>query len=189
MKANCGPPIRRRNDACTWVALRLAVVLLSTAGALGCGYALTGRSSTLPPDLKSIGVPLFVNKTNRTEIEQRITEQVVNEFITRGRVRIVSGEEGADAVLNGTIFTYTITPVVINDQGRATRYEIMITARVVLKEVGTDRTLWSEDRFLFKQQYEVAELASTFIDREIIGIDAVSVDFAARVVTSILEGF
>jgi hypothetical protein len=170
-------------------AVRLATLLLLAAGALGCGYSLTGRSSTLPANVQTIGIPMFVNQTNRPEIEQRITESVVDEFITRGRVRIVAGEEGAQAVLTGTIFSYTTVPVVINDQGRATRYEIMITARVVLREIGTDRTLWSDDRFLFKQQYELAALAETFIDREIIAIDEVSVDFARRVVTSILEGF
>ena len=36
---------------------------------------------------------------------------------------------------------------------------------------------------------ELAKRAETFIDREIIAIDEVAADFAARVVTSILEGF
>jgi len=182
-----GPP--HPPDSLARAALRIATLLLALIGPLGCGYSLTGRSTTLPPAVQTIGVPMFVNQTNRPEIEQRITEQIVDEFVTRGRIRIVSGEEGAQAVLSGTIFSYTSVPVVINAQGRATRYEIMITARVVLREVGTDRTLWSDDRFLFKEQYELAKLAETFIDREIIAIDDVANDFARRVVTSIMEGF
>jgi hypothetical protein len=187
MKPAPAPAIRTSLVAPLRVALCAAVLL--PGAALGCGYSLTGRSSTLPPEIETIGVPMFANQTNRPELEQRITEGVVDEFVTRGRFRIVAGEEGAQAVLNGTIFTYTTAPVVINEQGRATRYEIMITARVVLKEVGTDRTLWSDDRFLFKEQYEIASLAETFIDREIIAIDEVAGDFARRVVSSILEGF
>lgn len=179
--------IRTDRFAPRQVGLLAAPLLL--AAALGCGYSLTGRSSTLPAGIETIGVPMFANQTNRPELEQRITEGVVDEFVTRGRFKIVAGEEGAQAVLNGTIFTYTTVPVVINEQGRATRYEIMITARVVLREVGTDRTLWSDDRFLFKEQYEIAALAETYIDREIIAIDEVAGDFAARVVSSILEGF
>jgi hypothetical protein len=178
-----GPARRSRSSA------RVAALLLAAAGLCGCGYTLSGRSNTLPAEITTVGIPIFVNQTNRPELEQRITEHVIDEFVTRGRYRIVPGEEGAQAVLNGTVFTYTSVPVVINEQGRATRYEIMITARVVLREVGTERTLWSDDRFLFKEQYEVAKIEETFLNREIVAIDDVATDFARSVVTSILEGF
>jgi len=90
----------------------------------GCGYHLVGHSSTLPTGIQSVGIPTFVNRTNRPELEQRVTEHVIDEFTTRGRVRILPGEEGAQAVLRGEILGYTVTPVVISEQGRATRYEI-----------------------------------------------------------------
>ncbi len=183
------PKISPHSDSFAWAAIRVAVLLLAMAGAPACGYSLSGRASTLPPAVQTIGIPIFINQTSQPELEQRITEHVIDEFVTRGRMRIVPGEEGAQAVLTGTIFSYTSVPVVINEQGRATRYEILITARVVLREVGTDRTLWSDDRFLFKEQYEVAKFAQTFIDREIIAIDEVAGDFARRIVSSILEGF
>jgi outer membrane lipopolysaccharide assembly protein LptE/RlpB len=183
------PQMSPHSDSLAWAAIRIAVLLLAMAGAPACGYSLSGRASTLPPEVQTIGIPMFVNQTDRPELDQRITEHIIDQFVIRGRVRIVPGEEGAQAVLTGTIFSYTSVPVVINEQGRATRYEIMITARVVLREVGTDRTLWSDDRFLFKEQYEVAKFAETFIDREIIAIDEVAGDFARRIVSSILEGF
>ena len=83
----------------------LVVVLLAIAGVLfgGCGYHLVGRSSTLPTGIQSVGIPTFVNRTNRPELEQRITEHVIDEFTTRGRVRIVPSEERAQAVLRGEI--------------------------------------------------------------------------------------
>ena len=177
-------PIRRQH-----AAIAVALAVLAILSGAGCGYQLAGRSSTLPIGVKSIGIPVFVNRTRKPELEQRITEHIVDEFVTRGRVRILPAEDGADAVLRGTIFSYTSVPIVINEQGRATRYEILITARVVLNEVTTDRTLWADDHFLFKQQYDVSEIAATFVDEEIIAIDEVATDFARSVVTSILEGF
>ncbi len=169
----------------------LVVVLLAIAGVLfgGCGYHLVGRSSTLPTGIQSVGIPTFVNRTNRPELEQRITEHVIDEFTTRGRVRIVPSEERAQAVLRGEILSYTVTPVVISEQGRATRYEIMITAHVTLSETTTDRVLWEDDHFLFKQQYDVSTNPNAFIDQEIVAIDDVATDFSRSVVTSILEGF
>ncbi len=177
-------PIRRQH-----AAIAVALAVLAILSGAGCGYQLAGRSSTLPIGVKTIGIPVFVNRTRKPELEQRITEHIVDEFVTRGRVRILPAEDGADAVLRGTIFSYTSVPIVINEQGRATRYEILITARVVLNEVTTDRTLWADDHFLFKQQYDVSEIAATFVDEEIIAIDEVATDFARSVVTSILEGF
>src|SRR6266850_1101657 len=169
--------------------VRLAPALAFALGSLACGYHLAGRSSTLPPGIHSVGIPTFVNRTSRPELEQRVTEHVIDEFTTRGRVRILPGEEGANAVLKGTILSYTVTPVVISQLGRATRYEILITAHVALSETTTDRVLWEDDHFMFKRQYDVPATAQAFTDQEIVAIDDVATDFARSVVTSILEGF
>ena len=166
--------------------LGAAVALLPLI--LSCGYHLSGHTSALP-GIQTIGIPTFVNRTSRPELEQRITEHVIDEFTTRGRARIVPGEEGAQAILKGTILSYTLNPVAINELGRATRYEILITAHVILSEVATDRTIWEDDHFLFKKQYDIAASPQSFVDQEIVAIDDVATDFAKGVVTSILEGF
>jgi outer membrane lipopolysaccharide assembly protein LptE/RlpB len=168
---------------------RVFVLAAAFTATVGCGYHLAGHGSTLPPTITAIGIPVFVNKTSRPELEQRVTEHVVDEFTTRGRVKIRAGEEGADAVLQGTLYSYATTPVLINQEGRAQRYEILITARVVLKETRTDKVLWEDDHFLFKRQYDVAQTSVTYVDQETIAIDEVATDFARSVVTSILEGF
>lgn len=178
-----GPSGTFSGRAAPAAALALAAVLC------GCGYHLAGHSSTLPAGIRTIGIPTFVNRTNRPELEQRVTEHIIDEFTTRGRVRIVPKEEGAQAVLRGVILGYAVTPVVISQLGRATRYEILITAHVTLSETTTDRVLWEDDHFLFKRQYDVAADAQAFIDQEIVAIDDVATDFSRSVVTSILEGF
>ena len=104
-------------------------------------------------------------------------------------MRITPKEEGAQAVLRGEILSYTVTPVVISQQGRATRYEILITAHVTLSETSTDKVLWEDNHFLFKRQYDLATNPNGFIDQEIVAIDDVAADFSKSVVTSILEGF
>ncbi len=177
-------PRQLQRPACLPVAFLSSLALLQA-----CGYHLAGRSSTLPVGIRSIGIPTFSNRTNRPELEQRVTEHVIDEFTTRGRVRILPGEEGAQALLRGSILSYTVTPVVISELGRATRYEILITAHVTLSEVVTDRVLWEDDHFLFKRQYDVAASPQSFVDQEIVAIDDVATDFARSVVASILEGF
>lgn len=165
--------------------LVLAAVLAPT----GCGYHLAGRSNILPRSIQTVGIPIFVNRTSRPELEQRVTEHIIDEFTTRGRLRIAPGEDGAQAILLGEILSYTVIPVVISELGRATRYEIRITARVILREIATERVLWEDDHFLFKRQYDVPVDPQAFVDQEIVAIDDVATDFARSVVTSILEGF
>ena len=184
---------------------RLLLAAVAAAALAGCGYHLTGRSTSLPPDIKRIGVPMFVNKTDRPELEQRITAYVISQFLTRGRYQIVSSDEGVDAVLRGEILTFVQNPVAINPQGRATRYEILINARATLIRTTDEKILWQDDHFVFRRQYDVsveAEIDTAqgetlqyegtpggAITAESIALDRICNDFAESVVSSILEGF
>jgi outer membrane lipopolysaccharide assembly protein LptE/RlpB len=166
------------------------VVLFAMAALLGaCGYRLAGRNQLLPPQIKTIGIPPFANSTRRTEVEQRITEKVTQTFIARGGYRTVAGAEGADVVLKGEVTGYDVNPINVGPDGRATRYEVVVTARVELKDPLGEKIYFRSDHFVFKRQYDVPRSASVFFDREIQAIEEVARDFAESVVTSILEGF
>src|ERR1700738_249526 len=53
----------------------------------GCGYRVGGTASRLPPGLKVIAVPALENRTNQFRVEQRMTQAVVREFISRTKYR------------------------------------------------------------------------------------------------------
>lgn len=167
-------------------ALLLPALLFALAG---CGYKLAGRNQLLPPEIKTIGIPPFANATRQPEISQRITEDVTSTFAARGGYRTVPSESGADAVLRGEVTSYEVNPVNVGPDGRATRNEVVVTAKVELKSATTDKVLFRSDHFVFKQQYDVTRSATQFIDQEILAIDQVAADFAESVVTTILEGF
>ena len=170
--------------------IRPGILALLLAGSLlGCGYHLTGHSSSLPPEIKSIGIPIFANRTERPDLEQRVTARVISEFVTRSRYRILSSEEGVDAVLHGEILTYVLNPVSIDEQGRANRYEIILNARAALVRTSDDHTLWQADHFVFRRQYDLTPTSVGVVSQEQAAIDLMAGDFAEAVVTSILEGF
>jgi len=166
-----------------------AALALVTVGGVACGYRLAGRNQLLPPTVRVIAVPPFENHTSRTEIEQRITEQVTATFIQRGGYRVTGSSAGADAVLKGEVNGYDVTPVSLSQEGRATRYEVVITASVDLMQLPDNRTLFRSSHFVFKKQYDVEGSAANFFDQEIVAIDEIARDFAQSVVSSILEGF
>jgi outer membrane lipopolysaccharide assembly protein LptE/RlpB len=169
------------------VSLPAALLLIACAG--GCGYRLAGKNQLLPTDVRVIAVPPFENQTRRPEIDQRITEQMTATLIKRGGYRTTGLTEGADAILSGSVTGYNSSPVSVGSDGRATRYEVVITASVQLRKMPEDRILFSSSHFVFKKQYDVSDEALSFSDQEIVAIDEIARDFSESVVTSILEGF
>jgi len=50
---------------------------------LSCGYQVAGRGDRLPPDIKTIAVPIFVNQSSTFRIEEKLAAAVTREFIER----------------------------------------------------------------------------------------------------------
>ena len=155
----------------------------------GCGYALVGHSNFLDPSIHTIEVPAFVNRTTRVELEQRVTQAVAEEFVSRGRVRLVTAANDADVILKGSIDTFGIFPIAF-DQGRATRYQISITAKIELVDHRhEDKVLWKNDQYRFTENYEVNLDTTDAFDQESRAIREIAVRFAEGLVTNLLEGF
>jgi hypothetical protein len=173
-----------------------------------CGYHVGGTGSRLPPGLKVIAVPAFVNQTNKYRIEQRMTEAVVREFLAKSRYRIVSTEGSADAVLHGEIMSFEATPAVFNttpstttttgsstntaqnpNTAQATTMLITVRMKVRLEERETRKVLYQNDNYLFREPYEISTDPSNFFDEQGPGLERMSRDVASRLVADILENF
>ncbi len=166
-------------------------LILSMVSA-GCGYHLVGTgSSALPAHLKSLYIAPFVNQTVRAELDQRLTEEVTQEWVRRGRFQLVSSAEQADAVVSGTIVLASTAPVRFDDQGRVTQYQLTVAAdvQIVDRTVEPPHTLWRDKRFTRTISYEVDVSALDYFDREVEAIERVARDFARGLVVTILEGF
>lgn len=171
------------------VGLVVAVVVSS-----GCGYSLAGRGSFLPESIRTIGVPLFVNRTQVFDLEQRLTEQVRSEFIGRGRYRVIPESSGADAVLSGQITSITLAPSSFNDQQQATRYAIIVTTSLEFRDIKADKILWSNPAWQFREEYQLTTAVealdvTAFFGQEANALDRIANDFARSVVSAILEAF
>jgi outer membrane lipopolysaccharide assembly protein LptE/RlpB len=172
---------------------RVAQLLSCGAAALlltGCGYALVGKGNALPPNIHTINVPAFVNKTTRVELEQRVTQSVAEEFVSRGRLRLVTNPADADAILRGSIDSFGIFPVAFNQQGRATQYQISITANIELVDhKAEDKVIWKNDQYRFTENYQVDITSTDSFDQETRAIAAIAQRFAESLVANLLEGF
>lgn len=158
---------------------------------LGCGYHLVGATSTLPPRLQKLYIAPFVNQTGRAEVDQRLNEQISEEWVRRGRFQLVSATEQADAVLSGTVVAVNVSPVQFDSVGRATQYQLTVVADIQL----VDRTgekpvvLWHDKTFSLSQPYQVDVNTTDYFDREVEALDVLATNFARNLVVTILEGF
>jgi outer membrane lipopolysaccharide assembly protein LptE/RlpB len=178
---------RPERDTGARTAAALVCGLLALAAAR-CGYRLRGTGSFLPPHIKTIGIPVFKNLTTRYELDVKLTEAVIGEMTARSKVRLVSDPEGADAVLEGEIASYSASPIAFTGGGRPDRFNIRVTANIVLRDRVKDGTLFANPAFTFIQEYEVPE-GSDFESEETAAIGQVAERFARSLVTTILEGF
>ena len=165
------------------------LLILGTLFLGSCGYALVGHSNFLDPSIKTIEVPSFVNKTTRVELEQRLTQAVAEELVSRGRLQLVKTGKDADVILRGSIDSFGIYGVAF-EQGRATQYQIAITAKIELVDHRNgDKVLWKNDQYRFAENYEVNLATTDAFDQETRAIREIAVRFAESLVANLLEGF
>ena len=169
--------------------MRKAAALVVLLAFNGCGYGLVGRGNVLDPSLRTINIPTFENRTTRVEIDQRFTQAVADEFVSRGRLQLVSDPKAANAVLRGVINSFSLNPVGF-DQGRATQYEISVTASIELidRRNNEDKVIWKNDQYRFVENYRVDPMTDSF-DQEGRAIREIAVRFAQSLVANLLEGF
>jgi hypothetical protein len=153
-----------------------------------CGYHLRGIGSSLPAHIEKVEVPIFKNNTTRYELDIKLTQGVIDEFIARGKVEVTSDSAAADASLIGEIISYRVLPIAFSDDTTADRYNIIIVAKIILRDRVNNRIIFSNDSFIYQDAYEVP--ADTDFDTvETEAIDRVAEKFAQSLIISILEGF
>lgn len=165
------------------------LVGLGLAGA-ACGYRLAGQGSRLPARVKVIAVPAFRNQTTWMRLEQRLTAAVMQEFIHRTRFEITSTEAGADAVLSGTMLSATTAPVLFDPTtGRASAVQVTVVLAVELRDLQTQEVLYANPDYHFREQYEITGDLDSFFEERAPALDRLARDFAATLVSAVLENF
>jgi outer membrane lipopolysaccharide assembly protein LptE/RlpB len=166
------------------------VLALPLFALVGCGYALVGRGSNVPTDVRAVFIKPFDNQTAKVQVEQFVTQAVANELVTRQRFTVVNDASKADAQLSGTVLAGGLTPVTFDQTGRATEYEVSIIAKVEFRRLDADsKILWASDRYQFRESYPVEVSQLGFFDLESVALEAAAKKFAETMVSDLLEGF
>jgi hypothetical protein len=157
---------------------------------VSCGYHEAGQATRITPDVKTIAVPAFKNRSYTFRIEQQVTAAVTRELLERTHYRILPNLGDADAVLSGTIKEVRARAISFDvNTGLATSLQVQVTADVHLEDVHSHKLLFSNSNYVFREEYQVSETASTLFEEDKPALERLSRDLARALVTDILENF
>jgi outer membrane lipopolysaccharide assembly protein LptE/RlpB len=171
------------------VSLRLVLLVSVCLFGAGCGYHTAGHANLLPPDMRTLAVPAFVNQTQTYKIEQTLTAAVVQEFTTRTKYHITADPGSADATLRGTVLSTYTTPLTYDSKtGRASSVMVIVTMSISLTD-RQGRVLYQNPSSTFREQYQVSQELSSFFEEGSPAFQRLSRSFARTLVSNVLEAF
>ena len=172
-----------------WRTVR-AVALLVALACGGCGYHVAGRAANLPSDWKTVAIPAFKNDTTAYRVEQRFTQAVIREFVTRTNYRVVQDKDSADGVLTGEVISIEANPATFEaTTGQVTTMLVSVHAKVQLVDNQTQKVVYKNDDMVFRGEYQISSNVTNFFDEEDPALERMSHDLASHLVADVLEGF
>jgi outer membrane lipopolysaccharide assembly protein LptE/RlpB len=161
----------------------LTIVLALAVG--GCGYGLRG---TLPEHIKTVGVPMFVNRTYQPAVEALLTRAVVEAFSTNGRLRVVRPEQ-ADAVLDGEVTDYVLDSIAFDRNANVQQFRLTVVLNLTFRDVRQQKVIFREPSFSEHSDFRVpgGGVAQT-IGTEQAALRAAAIDIARTIVTRAVDG-
>lgn len=168
-------PVRRRGAA----LLALAVTLS------GCGYSFQG---TLPDHVKTVAVPIFVNRTQQPAVENVITRAIVDAFATNGRLRVVRRED-ADSILEGEVLQYTVGAIAVDPSLNVQQYRLGVTLNLRMRDVRQNRLLFEQANFSEQADFLVAGSVAQTLSIEAGALQQAATQIARSVVSLALDRF
>ncbi len=168
--------------------LGLTLAIAVAAVLAGCGYALVGRANTLPSDIRNVYIKPIQNQTGHQRVDQAVTLAIGDELVKRHLFTLTATRDGADAELSGSVVGFGATPVTFDTSGRATAYELSLTASILFKRIDDDKVLWQNKNYVFRQNFPL-NVSNAYVDLENNAIDQAAKAFAQTMVSDLLEGF
>ena len=153
----------------------------------GCGYHVAGKGGKMPGDIKTLSIPVFANLTAKPEVESALTSAFVAELVTS--VGIAELEE-AEAVLYGTIASYSLTPVSYTKSDVNQEYRLTVVISVRIEQKDTGKILWEDHAITDYEDFAVnISNVSATREAEEQALKKLAKDTSRNVKEKLLEGF
>lgn len=165
-----------------------ALIVLSAAllfGAVAC--VPIPRARTLPPTVRSVYVPMFVNGTSEPGLEEKATRATQRQFLADGRLRLEQ-KHRADAWIECTIKTFEHRPSSFGSGDYPTFSEMRVEVEILVREnIPTTPLLGGTRRIVASYTYP-SDLRRSIATLDVEAVERLLEDMARLVVREVLTG-
>jgi len=151
----------------------------------GCGYSFRG---TLPSHVKTVSVPIFVNRTREPGVESVITRAVVEAFSTNGRLRVVRAAD-ADAILEGEITSYGVEAIAYDRTLNVQQYRLVVILNLRMRDVKRNEVLFQQAGVQEQADFRVIGPVDLTIAREETALRQAATEIGRSVVSLTIDRF
>jgi lipopolysaccharide assembly LptE-like protein len=170
--------------------IMLSFLILGSATS-SCGYHFTPVGGIVPPDAKTIAIPVFINGTLEPYVDVEVTKAVVDEFLADGRLAVVN-IDAADLVLRGRVTKFELTPASYTADSHVQSYNVSIGVNLSIEDVRTQKELLKDQGvgsvFISGYTVFIGDITSTKIGKD-AAIKNACKNLASTVRSRVLEGF
>jgi hypothetical protein len=164
-------------------AARAVALLALLTG--GCGYAIGVQ---LPPDVKTIAVPLFKNLTQQPAVEDVMTQAMVTAFANTG-VKVVPIPQ-ADSILEGEVVEYQVQSIAFDTGTNAQVYRLRVRLNIQFRNVRNNTMIFRQDGIEDRSDFRAwGDVAQTLSQERLGATSQAAVEIARRVVSLALDRF
>lgn len=109
----------------------------------GCVYSFTGAS--IPPDMKTIAIPMFDDISGYTEagLRENLTNALIQKFIQDNSLQVVD-RKFSDTILEGIITSLRDEPFVITGNEQVNSRRVVISCKVKFIDQRSKKQLWEK---------------------------------------------
>ncbi len=126
-----------------------------------CGYRVRGGEPNLPPEIRSVAIPIFGNRTIEPGIESLFTEALVEKFVSARRLSVTS-RSSADALLTGTVKVLTTVPVAVTSSTQvSTENRATLTIDFTFQDERSGKVLLRQEMSDWRNYAVVSDLNAT----------------------------
>ena len=126
---------------------------IAAVALFGCGYQLSGESTFLPKDVRTIYIEPLINRSRDVGVDKEMTTALRGEFYRRGQLRVVDQIEQADAILTGIVQSLESHSASVNRFAEVLQYESVMVVDVTLRRREPDEVIWQGQGIRLNQFY------------------------------------
>lgn len=111
----------------------------------GCfSYSFTGAS--IPEGVNTVYIPFFPDQSRSGlgDLSDRLNRILVDRFVNQSKLRLASSADEADAVLDGSIASYSNRPFSIGGNEQANQNQVKISVRASFIFTKNDAPEWNK---------------------------------------------